>query len=89
MWYDILRETVTEAKLVLLAAYVNKSRDEFGASSIDFIYKASRPRIWWTSVPKNHLTRKSREWRVPVFIGTEFEFGKIGTFWRQMVVTTV
>lgn len=35
------------------------------------------------------MAGKSREWGVPVFIGTEFEFGKMGMFWRQMVVTTV
>ena len=28
-----------------------------GARNSDFIWKASRPRGWWTSVPKNHLAR--------------------------------
>ena len=27
------------------------------ARNSDFIWKAGRPRRWWTSVPKNHLTQ--------------------------------
>ena len=42
-----------------------------------------------TGVPEKHLTGKSREQGLPVFTGAEFEFGKMGTFWRQMGVTTV
>ena len=48
----------TMSKLVQLATQqASKSRDVFwGARNNYFIQKASRPKRWWTSVPKNQLT---------------------------------
>ena len=33
----------------------NKLRDEFVARNSDFIWKASKPRRWYTHTPKKHL----------------------------------
>ena len=50
-------DQVTESKLLPLAAWqANQSRDEFlGQRNRGFIWKASRQRRWWSSVPRNHL----------------------------------
>ena len=55
-----MEKTVSNSmsKLVQLATQqANKSRDFGGPRNNDFIQKASRPKRWQTSVPKNHLTQ--------------------------------
>ena len=49
--------TVTESKLILLAAgRANKSGDEMlRQGTATLIWKAGTLRRWWTSVPKNHF----------------------------------
>ena len=49
---------VTESKLLLLATQpASKSRWAVGTRNSNSIWKTSRPRRWWTRVPKNHLTQ--------------------------------
>ena len=47
-------EIFTESKLILLATQ-QIERWVVGTRNGNFIQKASRPRRWWTNVPKNHL----------------------------------
>ena len=48
---------VTKSKLLLLTTWQANKSSIIGARNRNFILKANRPRRWWTSVPKNHLTR--------------------------------
>ena len=57
---DYPAPNVTKSKLALLATWqANKLRDELLGQGIQVIWKASRLRKWWTSVPQNHLPQVS------------------------------